>query len=108
MRVLAVRVALAATLMSTSLPAAGGIHPFDPLNAAEVAAAAAAVRGDSRLPAEAWLVSVDLAEPSKAAMLAGAPVPRRAVVVVLDVVGNRTFEVIANLDRAVIDSWRVL
>lgn len=105
MRLLVLFVAFAAVALAP-LPAAAAEHPFDPLTAAELAAAAAAVRGDSRFPAEAWLASVDLAEPAKAAVLAGVAVARRAGVVVLDVVGNRTFEVVVDLDRAAVESWR--
>lgn len=83
-------------------------HPFDPLSTEELARAAALVRGDQRLPAEAWLASVDLAEPPKALMLGPDPlaVPRRAAVVVLDARANRTFEVEVDLGAGRVTAWK--
>src|SRR6478735_3550622 len=61
--------------------AMGGIaaaHPLDPLDAAEIEAAVAALRRAGAADDATRFVAVDLAEPPKSAVLAGQAPPRRA------------------------------
>ena len=53
-------------------------HPLDPLNGPEIEAAAAALRAAGAADGATHFVVLDLAEPPKAAVLAGQPMPRRA------------------------------
>ncbi|WP_165982649.1 copper amine oxidase [Dankookia rubra] len=64
--------------------ALGGVaaaHPLDPLDAAEIGAAVAALRRAGAADDATRFVAVDLAEPPKPAVLAGQAPPRRAHVV---------------------------
>jgi len=82
---------------------ATAVHPLEPLTAAELERAAAAVRTDGRCGPDPAFAYVTLDEPAKDAVLAweagGALPPRRALAVVLDRSKARTFEARVELDR---------
>jgi primary-amine oxidase len=80
-------------------------HPLDPLTAAEIDAAAGAVRESSQFPAEGLFATLVLKEPPKSAVLAGTAVPRQAFAVILDRKGSRTFEAVVDLPAARVASW---
>src|SRR5258705_3284022 len=80
-------------------------HPLDPLTAAEIEAATAAVKAAKGLAGTARFVYVSLYEPSKAEVIAyeaqagSAPVPPRLVKVVIRERAERaTYEAIVTLD----------
>ena len=90
-------------------------HPLDPLSAAEIEAAATAVREARRLDPTARFVYVFLYEPAKADVIAferGGPVPDRlAKVVVKELATRATYEAIVWLSgggdaAAKLTSWR--
>jgi primary-amine oxidase len=64
-----------------AMATAAGAHPLDPLNAAEIEAAVAALRAAGAADDATRFVAVDLVEPPKEAVLAGRGGPRRAHVV---------------------------
>jgi primary-amine oxidase len=57
------------------------VHPLDPLSAAEISAAARIVRHEKGLSDRWRFASIELREPSKDALRAGAPIPREATVI---------------------------
>ena len=72
-------------------------HPLEPLSAEELARTAKLILADGRVgrrPQFAWIA---LAEPDKAAVLAGRPVARRAEAVVVDRHDGSSYEVVADL-----------
>jgi primary-amine oxidase len=75
-------------------------HPLEPLTAAEIAAAVAVVRADRALPATYRFVTVTLHEPAKEAVLAGAPAPREAFLILLDNATGRGHEAVVDLDAS--------
>jgi primary-amine oxidase len=89
-------------------------RPLDPLSAAEIEAAAAAVRGAKQfasLGAEGRFISIDLREPPKSEVLEwtpeASPPAREAEVVLLDRAGALTHEIVVSLDgEASVTSWR--
>ena len=94
----ALGLAAAALTLLTSSFAWAASHPLDPLSAAEISAAAAAVKADPRL-ATALLPAIALDEPDKAAVLAwrpGQPVPRRARATAM--AGRSVFEILIDID----------
>src|SRR5688500_16985956 len=90
-------------------PAVGvAVHPLDPLTAAEIDAAAEAVRRAPQFPADGLFATLVLKEPAKSQVLAftpGAPFARQAFAVILDRKGNRTFEAVVDLPAAGVASW---
>ena len=89
-----------------ALPATGAPHPLSPLTADEIHAAAHIFRASPRFPANAQFSTLTLSEPPKAQVLAKAAIPRRAFAVIYDHASNQTFEAIANLNTAAIESWK--
>lgn len=86
-------------------------HPLDPLSAAEIEVAAAALAGAGHLHAGALLPLLVLHEPPKEEVLAfapGAPVRREALALVLDRADNRTGEAVVDLAARRVVSWREL
>src|SRR6266702_3925221 len=85
-------------------------HPLEPLTAAEIEAAAAAVRAAAGLRPSARFVYISLYEPAKADVIAfeaGGPAPARQVKVVLRERAERaSYEGIVAVDRAEVQSWR--
>jgi primary-amine oxidase len=88
-------------------------HPLDPLNADEIAAAAAAIRADGRfgsLSDSVRFITIDLREPRKATVVAwsgdsGEVVPREAEVVLLDRAAATTVEAVVSLDAGSVTAW---
>ena len=89
-------------------------HPLDPLSAAEIAATTDVVRahtGFATLSADTRFITMELAEPDKAAVLAwgagGARPERIADVVMLDRGSEASVEASVSLDSESVISWRV-
>jgi primary-amine oxidase len=89
-------------------------HPLDPMQAGEIAAAAAAVRASDGYRAQSGrcrFITIDLAEPHKDALLAwetgGDRPPREAEVVLLDRGRAETVEATVSLDAGTVTEWRV-
>ncbi|MDQ6605492.1 MAG: hypothetical protein M3Z06_02975, partial [Actinomycetota bacterium] len=94
------------------------LHPLDPLSAEEITATTAAVRAADQFQSlsERWrVVTIDLCEPPKDALLAwtadpgGNRLTREAEVVLLDRGDGSTHEVVVGLDDesgASVASWR--
>ena len=86
-------------------------HPLDPLSADEIAAAVAAVRHAHDPAGRLRFVSVTLAEPSKetvAAFTPGAPIERRAELVVIDPPSRSSFEAVVALETREPPAWTKL
>src|SRR6266567_991721 len=85
-------------------------HPLEPLTAAEIEAAAAAVTAAAGLGPSARFVYISLYEPAKAEVIAfeaGGPAPERLVKLVLRERAERaSYEGIVAVDRAEVRSWR--
>jgi primary-amine oxidase len=81
-------------------------HPLTPLSAQEITAAARLVKNSGRVPASAQFCEISLDEPPKESVLRNIPAPRRAFAVLYDYPSNKTWEAIANLDAARLDSFR--
>jgi primary-amine oxidase len=79
-------------------------HPLSPLTGPEIRAAARIFRDSGRFPASARFSILTLQEPPKDLVLRGANPPRRAFAVLYDRAANRTWEAIADLAAARIDS----
>jgi primary-amine oxidase len=87
------------------------MHPLEPLTAAEVAAASAAVRADTRFGSDARFAFVATDEPTKEEVAqadAGRSVGRRAVAVVFDKSTCDTHRVVVGLDPPGTLEWVTL
>jgi primary-amine oxidase len=84
-------------------------HPLEPLSAAEISAAATALREAGHVGPTCRFVSLGLREPAKDALLAfdsaGSAVPREATAVVLDRADGRTFEATVSLTDSAVTRW---
>jgi primary-amine oxidase len=83
-------------------------HPLDPLTSAEIAVAVRTFQADARFPKGALFPTVVLNEPPKAEVLAyvaGAPFRREAFAIIYDRTTNKTFEAIADVKTATLQSW---
>jgi primary-amine oxidase len=87
-------------------------HPLDPLSAAEIEAAAAAIATAADLGPSARFVYISLYEPAKAEVIAfeaGGPPPERLVkVVVRERAERASYEGIVAVDRAELRSWQLV
>lgn len=83
-------------------------HPLDSITADEIATAVKVVQGDARFAAGSLFAIVALNEPPKSAILAAkaTAVPRQAFVVLMDRDHNRTSEIVVDLARRAIGSWK--
>src|SRR5688572_889876 len=75
-------------------------HPLDPLTAEEIASATAVIKALPDFPREGRFSIVALKEPPKEEVLAfkpGSSIPRKALAVVLDRAGSRTFEAVVDI-----------
>ena len=82
-------------------------HPLDPLSAAEVRAAIAALAKAGRVDEFALYPLVTLEEPPKAVVLAWTPgqaIPRRAFIIAKQ--GRSTFEAVVDVSHGEVVSWR--
>jgi len=86
--------------------AAQAVNPLTPLSAREIRAAAKILRDSGRFPRDGEFSALTLDEPSKEAVLRGAPAPRRAFSVIYDREGNHTWEAVADLGSARVISWK--
>jgi len=82
--------------------------PLDSITAGEIATAVKAVQGDARFVSGSLFAIVGLHEPPKSAILAAkaAAIPRQAFVVLMDRDHNRTSEIVVDLARRAIASWK--
>ena len=78
-------------------------HPLDPLDAEEINAARRILVEARQLTPDRRAISIDLAEPSKATVLAGRPIGRRAIAVLYEARRNATTEVVVDLTRGSIE-----
>jgi primary-amine oxidase len=82
-------------------------HPLDPLRADELQAAVETLRRDGVLTGQRRLVSLELAEPSKAVAASfrqGDSIERRATAIVFDPAETRTFRALVVLDEPRLES----
>jgi primary-amine oxidase len=93
-----------ALLLAWVAAATAASNPFAPLTAPEIRAAVRIFRDSGRVPSRARFSLIALQEPPKEQVLQGEPAPRRAFAVVYDSSSNRTWEAIANLSAARLDS----
>ncbi len=77
-------------------------HPLDPLDPTELATVVSLCRADHRLGDDPRFVWIALAEPDKAALLAGAAVGRRADVVVIDQTTGTSITAEVDLEKALV------
>jgi primary-amine oxidase len=95
-------------------PAAGALappHPLDPLRPEEMKAAVQVLKDEHRLPEGALFPLLVVKEPPKDQVLTwrpGMPVLRHAFAVVLDRVGNTTFESVIDLEAKKTVSWKAI
>lgn len=85
------------------------VHPCDPLDGEEIAAAVAIVRRDGGLDPSAWFETVALAEPDKIEVRAFAPgkaFARKAFVCCYEPASNRTFDGAVDLRAGTLETWR--
>ena len=85
----------------TSSPA----HPLDPLSAGEIRQAAAILRRDRGVGAGWRFASIDLVEPAKDVLAAGAAVAREAVVVCWDRADGRAWRAVVSLTGDAVTAW---
>jgi primary-amine oxidase len=83
-------------------------HPLEPLTAEEIAAAVSVIHSERGLPATYRFVTVTLREPPKEAVLAGAPTPREAFLILLDNATGRGYEAVVDLDQSRVASMHEL
>ncbi|MCP5082944.1 MAG: primary-amine oxidase [Alphaproteobacteria bacterium] len=79
-------------------------HPLDPLTAEEIAAAAAAIKSHGGLDDSAWIETISLNEPSKAALAAGTA-ERQAYICSYEPSSNCTFNGIVRLADGSLEDW---
>jgi primary-amine oxidase len=104
---LALAIAACAPQQTTRAQSAPASHPLDPLTAAEISKVMAALRGANRFPASARVVTIELAEPDKQAVLtrsAAAVQSRVARVVLYDWSNGATTELTVDLQRGFVAS----
>ncbi|HEY1338334.1 MAG TPA: hypothetical protein VGF59_12525, partial [Bryobacteraceae bacterium] len=81
-------------------------HPLAPLTAGEIRDAARLFRTSGKFPGGGRFSTLTLQEPPKDLVLRNAAAPRRAFAVIYDPANNRTFEAVADLGAAKVESWR--
>ena len=90
---------------------AGTTHPLEPLSKSEIEAAVAILKSDSRMSDAHRIVSLELNEPDKRAVLGyapGASVEREAFVILLDRSNANCVEAVVSLTQGAVTSWRVI
>jgi primary-amine oxidase len=83
-------------------------HPLDPLTAGEIRQVAAILRRDRGIGTTWRFASIELREPAKAALRAGQPAPREAVVVSWDRAGGQAFRATVSLTADQVTGWERL
>src|SRR5712691_11527720 len=89
-------------------PPAQAQHPLDPLTAAEIESASAALVASGRVPQGALVSTIILREPAKddvRRFAPGAPMRREAFAVLYDWAANRTFEAVVDLAERRVVAW---
>ena len=84
------------------------LHPLDPLNEVEIAAATAVVKAQGKLSDKAWFETIYLHEPEKSLVRGfkmGDDFERRAYVCCYDPATNKTMRGVANLSQKKLESW---
>lgn len=97
------RAAAAAFLLlvaSCRTPGSPPHHPLDPLDAAELATAGTVLTTGGQLKGDQRVMSIDLDEPLKRAVLSREAAPRRAIAVLYDAGRNLTTEVLIDLEHS--------
>src|SRR5262249_36641491 len=85
------------------------LHPLEPLDGEEVAAAVTLLRESGKLTNRSRIVLVVLHEPPKDVVLSwhsGASVPREAFVQVLDNADGAVYEAVVSLTEGALKTWR--
>jgi primary-amine oxidase len=83
-------------------------HPLDPLTAEEIRQAAAILRRDRGVGAGWRFASIELKEPGKAALAAGAAAGREAIVVCWDRSDGQAYRAVVTLTGDAVTSWEHL
>lgn len=83
-------------------------RPLDSITANEITAAVAATKADSRFVEGSLFAVVSLNEPPKAQVLEGKPIRREAFVVLLDRDHNKTNEVVVDLEKNAVRTWKTV
>jgi primary-amine oxidase len=83
-------------------------HPLDPLTAEEIRQAAAILRRDRGVGAGWRFASIELKEPSKAALAAGTAAGREAIVVCWDRSDGQAYRAVVTLTGDAVMSWEHL
>src|SRR2546423_6590974 len=99
---------LAHTLRASSEATDVVSHPLDPLTPAEIRAAAAIVRRERKLGDDARFASIRLHEPPKDVVrtfVPGAPIERRAWVVVMETARGLLHDGVVSLGRETVEEW---
>ncbi len=94
-------------LFATHTAGASAPHPMDALDASEIVAAVALLRGAGHADKATLFSSITLREPRKETVLAwrkGMPIPRAANVVLRK--GSKTYEAVVDLGRREVASFR--
>ena len=83
-------------------------HPLDPLTAEEIRQAAAILRRERGVGAGWRFASIDLKEPGKAALAAGTPTGRDAIVVCWDRSDGQAYRAVVSLAGDAVTDWEDL
>ena len=83
-------------------------HPLDPLTAEEIRQAAAILRRERAVGAGWRFASIDLKEPGKAALAAGTPTGRDAIVVCWDRSDGQAYRAVVSLVDDAVTDWEDL
>jgi primary-amine oxidase len=90
-------------------PEHSGTHPLDPLAADEVRTVTAILGRDRGVTPPVWrIASIELAEPSKAALRAPGPVPRRALAVCWNTGDGQAYRAAISLADGAVTGWEHL
>ena len=87
------------------------VHPLEPLSKSEIEEAVAILKSDFRLTDDHRIVSLELSEPAKQAVLTyepGKDVELAAFVILLDPATEQCVEAVVSLTQGAITSWRVI
>jgi primary-amine oxidase len=96
------------TLKAESEIVVGAAHPLDPLSRAEISRAASILK-DGPAAAESFrFISIELREPDKELLRAGAETVRQADAVLVDRAEGRSYEAIIDLESGIVSKWTQL
>ncbi|OUM44703.1 primary-amine oxidase [Arthrobacter sedimenti] len=83
-------------------------YPLDPLSRAEISRAASILKAGPAAADSFRFISIELREPDKALLRAGADTVREADAVLVDRADGRSYEAIVELDSGIISKWTQL